>query len=85
MKKATAAVGAGVIGVGLGFLLAPSTGKAVRSHIRDKAIKYSREIKEFAEGKSIHLSNKSKGYYHDIRKALGGRIHLATPRLSNDS
>lgn len=45
-----------------GLLSAPGTGRSTRAQLRDKAIRYSHEGREFLERKSRHLNNVMQGY-----------------------
>lgn len=45
-----------------GLLSAPGTGRSTRAQLRDKAIKYSHEGREYLERKGRHLNNVMQGY-----------------------
>jgi len=64
MRTLTALIGGAIIGAGAALLLAPQSGQATRSLIKDKTSKCTRDTAEFAEKKSRHLRNKMKGYAH---------------------
>jgi gas vesicle protein len=63
-----------LIGIGVGVLIAPQSGKQSRAVVRDKATKYSHDTVDFVDKKSRHMANKAKGYAHDVRKAVSGAV-----------
>ncbi|MBI2843270.1 MAG: YtxH domain-containing protein [Armatimonadetes bacterium] len=70
MKKG-AWLGLGVVaGAVAGLLLAPESGRRTRALIRDKGIKYSHDVADFADKKSRHMANKMKGYAHEVKDFL---------------
>ena len=74
MKKGTYFILGAVVGAVACLLLAPQTGRRTRALIRDKTTKYLRDIAHFADRKSKHLANKARGYAHEVRDVLAGRI-----------
>ena len=63
-KTLLAMLGGAALGAGAALLLAPQTGRATRARIRDKAVKYSNDVTDFAQSKASHLRNKMTGYRH---------------------
>ena len=61
--------GGAALGAGMGLLMSPK-GARTRSLIRDKAVKYSHDVQDFAGSKGRHLRNKMKGYAHHAQEAV---------------
>ena len=55
-------------GAGIALLVAPQTGAATRSMIRDKATALGNDLGDLAESKGRNMANKMQGYKHRIRK-----------------
>lgn len=57
-------------GAAAGLLLAPQSGKATRTTIRDKSTKYSNDVSGFASGQARNVANKAKSYAHGVKEAV---------------
>jgi gas vesicle protein len=57
-----------------GILLAPQTGRHSRAFIRDKTVKYSHDVSDFAGKKSRHVANKARGYAHVAKDFVSEKI-----------
>jgi gas vesicle protein len=77
------AVGGAVIGGVLGLMFAPQSGRRTRALIRDKSVKYSHDVVDYAGKKSRHVANKAKGYVHDIRGVVGHKVEEAQEAVSS--
>lgn len=65
----------GVVAGGIcGLLFAPQSGRRTRSMIKDKSVKYSHDVGDFAGKKSRHVANKAKGLVHEARTFFSDRI-----------
>ena len=68
-------LGLGLICGGIaGLLLAPDSGRHTRALVRDKSVKYSHDVADLANKKSRHVANKVKGYTHEVKSTIAGRI-----------
>ena len=65
------AAGALLLGLGAMWLLDPDRGRGRRAWIGQKTNRLLNETGRFMRATGRHLANKSKGYYHDSRKAVG--------------
>ncbi|MDO8683824.1 MAG: YtxH domain-containing protein [Armatimonadota bacterium] len=65
-----------------GLLFAPQSGRATRATIKDKSVKYSKDVSGYTSGKARHLANKAKGYAHEVKEVLtrgkGGEVEVKT-------
>lgn len=74
VSKSTAgisAAGALVLGLGAMWLFDPTRGRGRRAWVGQKATRVLNETGQFMRATGRHLANKSKGYYHEGRKAAG--------------
>jgi len=69
------------IGVGAMWLLDPQRGRGRRAWLGQKTTRCLNETGSFMRATGRHLANKSRGYYHESRKAVGG----AGRRLTDSS
>ncbi|MEN6372642.1 MAG: YtxH domain-containing protein [Armatimonadota bacterium] len=76
------ALGGFVAGTVAGFLFAPQSGRRTRSLVRDKSIKYSHDIADFAGKKTRHTGNKLKGYAHEVREAVSHKMRQQRAKVS---
>ena len=67
-------LGGVILGAAAGLLLAPQSGRRTRSLIKDKSVKYSHDIADFTDKKSRHYANKIRGYMHEIKDAVTGKV-----------
>jgi gas vesicle protein len=66
------AAGALALGLGAMWLFDPGKGRARRAWIGQKATRVLNETGSFMRATGRHMANKSKGYYYEGRKAVGG-------------
>lgn len=71
------ALGGFIVGSLVGLLFAPQNGRRTRALIRDKGIKYSHDIADYAGKKTKHTGNKLKGYAHEAREMLSSKMKRA--------
>jgi gas vesicle protein len=57
-------------GAVVGILLAPQSGRATRSTIKDRSSKYSNDVSSYAGGKAKNVADKTRGYAHSVKGAL---------------
>jgi gas vesicle protein len=57
-------------GAAAGILLAPQSGRETRASIKDKSLKYSQDVTDYAGGKARHVADKAKGYAHGVKEAV---------------
>jgi gas vesicle protein len=60
-----------LMGAGVALLCAPSSGRTLRSRMRDKATGMTNDVTKTMESKSRHMANKIRGYRHKINEAMG--------------
>jgi len=72
MKARNLLYSLGLVAMGaiVGMLFAPATGRRSRALIRDKMVKAGHEVSEFAGKRAHHVTNRTKGYYHDALRLL---------------
>jgi gas vesicle protein len=70
MKTMLAMLGGAALGAGAALLLAPQSGRATRSFLRDKATRYSHDVSDFVGSRSRHLRNKIKGIRHESAELM---------------
>ena len=75
------AAGALLLGLGAMWLFDPDRGRGRRAWIGQKTNRILNETGNFMRATGRHVANKSKGYYHESRKAVGG----AAASLSDSS
>lgn len=68
---ASGAAGALLLGLGAMWLMDPDRGRARRAWIGQKTNRLLNETSKFMRATGRHMANKSKGYYHESRKAVG--------------
>jgi hypothetical protein len=66
------AAGALLLGLGAMWLFDPDRGRGRRAWIGQKTNRLVNETGNFMRATGRHLANKSRGYYHESRKAVGG-------------
>lgn len=74
VAPATAGAGAAsalLIGLGAMWLFDPDRGRGRRAWIGQKTNRLINETGRFMRATGRHMANKSKGYYHETRKAVG--------------
>jgi hypothetical protein len=69
------AAGALLLGLGAMWLFDPDRGRGRRAWIGQKSNRLINETGRFMRATGRHLANKSKGYYHESRKAVGHAGH----------
>jgi len=79
MNKLTFFIFGLAAGTAAGILLAPQSGRATRSAIKDKSTKYSHDVSGYAGGKAKHVANKAKGYAHSVKGALNSVRGIEKP------
>jgi gas vesicle protein len=70
MKKLLFFLCGATAGAIAGILLAPQSGRATRAAIKDKSMKYSNDVSEFAGGRAKNVAGKAKVYANGVKKAL---------------
>jgi gas vesicle protein len=73
-NKLLVGLGGIIIGAAVGLLLAPQSGRRTRSLLKDKSVKYSHDVADFTDKKSRHFANKVRGYIHEMKGAMSGRV-----------
>ncbi|MEN6521225.1 MAG: YtxH domain-containing protein [Armatimonadota bacterium] len=76
------ALGGFVVGSLVGLLFAPQSGRRTRALVRDKGIKYSHDIADFAGKKTRHTGNKLKGYAHEVREVVNSKMKQQKAEVS---
>lgn len=67
------------IGAGVMFLLDPAQGRRRRAMLRDKAVHAAKETSRYVEGKTQHLSNKTKGVVAKAEHMMSATLADKTP------